>query len=140
MNKFIGIGRLTRAPELKTTASGLSVCSFDIAINRRFRDEAGEQVTDFFHIITWRGLADNCAKYLNKGSRVAVCGNLQNRSYEDRNGVKRTVTEVCAEDVDFLSSVAKEDETGQSAASTPQSAQKKTVAELEPVENDGLPF
>ena len=81
MNKCILIGNLTRDPELSTTGSGISVCKFSIAVNRTFKNQNGEYETDFLNIVTWRGLADNCSKYLIKGSKVAVCGQIQTRTY-----------------------------------------------------------
>ena len=101
MNKVFLIGNLTRDPELRTTASSKSVCSFSIAVNRAFSNQQGEKVTDFFNIIVWGKLGENCAKYLSKGRKVAVMGEIQNRSYE-KDGVKRTVTEIIASDVEFV--------------------------------------
>lgn len=97
MNKVILIGRLTKEPELRTTTQGTSVATFTIAVNRKFDREK----TDFFNIVTWRGLAENCAKYLVKGQQVAIMGELQNRSYEV-DGNKRYITEIVADDVEFL--------------------------------------
>jgi single-strand DNA-binding protein len=102
MNKVILIGNLSKDPELSTTTSGISVCKFDIAVQRRFETN-GERETDFFKIIAWRGLADNCAKYLHKGDKCAIVGSIQNRSYEDKNGKKHYVTEIIADEVEFLS-------------------------------------
>ena len=99
MNKAMIIGNLTRDPELRTTASGINVCTFTVAVTRPFkRDE-----TDFIPVVTWRGLADNCAKFLAKGRKVGVCGRIQVRSYDDNNGQRRYVTEIVADDVEFLS-------------------------------------
>ena len=103
MNKAILIGNLTKEPELKTTQSGLSVCRFTIAVNRKFKDAQGNQVTDFIPVITWRGIAESCAKYLAKGRKVAVAGEIQTRSYDSQDGTKRYVTEIVASDVEFLS-------------------------------------
>jgi single-strand DNA-binding protein len=98
MNKVFLIGRLVDAPEHKTTPAGVSVANFRIGVNRRFnRDQS-----DFFTIVAWRGLADNCAKYLVKGQQVAVSGELQTRSYEGKDGVRRYITEVSADDIEFL--------------------------------------
>ena len=102
MNKVILIGNLTRDPELRTTPSGVSVCSFSIAVNRRRANQQGERETDFFNIIAWRGLGDLCGKYLSKGRKVCVTGEIQNRSYDGKDGVKRYVTEIIADDVEFL--------------------------------------
>jgi single-strand DNA-binding protein len=103
LNRWIGIGRLTRDPELRYTSSGIAVAKFTLAINRKFNREE----TDFIDIVTWRGLAENCANYLGKGSMVAVEGRLQIRSYEDKNGNKRKAAEITADDVRFLDSKGK---------------------------------
>ncbi len=100
MNRAILIGNLTRDPEHRMTPNNLSVTTFSIAVNRRFAQ--GEQKTDFFNIVTWRGLADNCAKFLQKGSKVGVVGSLQTRQYDDKNGVRRYITEIVADEVEFL--------------------------------------
>lgn len=99
MNKAIIIGNLTKDPELRTTGSGISVCTFRVAVARAFkRDE-----TDFLNIVTWRGLAENCAKFLAKGRKVGIVGSIQTREYDDNNGQRRYITEIVADDVEFLS-------------------------------------
>lgn len=103
MNKVILIGNLTRPPELRATQSGVNVCTFSMAVNRRFKGQDGKPVTDFFNVVAWRTLGEICAKYLDKGRKVSVVGELQSRTYEDKEGVKRTITEVLAEEVEFLS-------------------------------------
>lgn len=103
MNKVMLIGNLTHDLELKTTASGIPSCNFRIAVNRRFKDKNGDSVTDFHTIVTWRKTAELCADYLEKGKKVLVVGELQNRTYETKDGTKKTVTEVVAEEVEFLS-------------------------------------
>ena len=80
MNKAILIGNLTRDPEVRTTGSGTTVCTFTIAVNRRFQNQAGERVSDFFNIVAWRQLGELCGKYLSKGRKVSVIGEIQNRS------------------------------------------------------------
>lgn len=99
MNKAIIIGNLTRDPELRQTGSGISVCTFTVAVSRPFnRDE-----TDFIPVVTWRALAENCGKFLAKGRKVGVDGRIQVRSYDDNNGQRRYVTEIVADNVEFLS-------------------------------------
>lgn len=137
MNKVIIIGNLTRDPELKSTSSGVSVCTFSVAVNRKFTDANGNREADFFTVSTWRGLAENCAKYLSKGRKVAVSGALQNRSYEDKNGNKRTVTEIVADEVEFITPMSNPSDSGQGAAQTPP---KKGINDLEPADNEELPF
>ena len=101
MNRIFLIGNLTRDPELSEMQSGIAVCRFSIAVNRR-RTTEGEQQTDFFNVTAWRGLAENVAKFCQKGNKVAVVGNLQIRQYEDRDGQKRTSVDVNADEVEFL--------------------------------------
>lgn len=102
MNQIILIGRLTKDPELKYTSSGIAVCSFTLAVNRPFTKE-GDQTADFITIQTWRKLAENCAKYLSKGRQVGVNGRLQIRSYDGNDGERHWMTEVVADNVEFLS-------------------------------------
>ena len=103
MNIAILIGRLTKDPELRYIAStGRAVASFSIAVDRTFVGKDGQKQTDFFNIIVWGKQAENAANYLAKGSQVAIRGQIQNRSYETPNGEKRYVTEIIAENVQFL--------------------------------------
>ena len=101
MNKVILIGNLTQDPELTTTNNGVSVCRFTLAISRRYANAEGERETDFINVVVWRNLADNCHKFLKKGSKTAVVGNIQTRSYDATDGSKRYITEVVAEEVEF---------------------------------------
>lgn len=142
MNKWFGIGRLTKAPEQKQTQNGVAVCTFSIAVNRRMNREQ----TDFFNVVAWRGLAETCAKYLSKGQQVAVIGELQTRTYEDKNGAKRSVTEVVAEEVEFLAKSNGNAQTGAQSGEEPKGAYEMTSAEYfarqmgaELIESD-LPF
>ena len=104
MNKAFLIGNLTRDPELRTTTSGVPVCSFSIAINRRFKNASGQQETDFINIVAWRQLGELCAKFLQKGRKVSVIGAIQTRTYEAQDGSKRSAFEVVADEVEFLNS------------------------------------
>jgi single-strand DNA-binding protein len=103
MNKVYLIGNLTRDPETRTTTTGIQVCNFSIAVNRRRRAE-GTQETDFFNIVAWRQLAELCSKYLTKGRKVAVSGSIQTRTYEAQDGSKRNAFDIVADEVEFLSS------------------------------------
>lgn len=103
MNKITLIGNLTHDPESRATPSGVSVCTFTIAVNRRFASGNGEKETDYFRINAWRGLADSCGRYLSKGRKVAVIGELQARMYEAKDGTSRMSLDVNAEEVEFLS-------------------------------------
>lgn len=102
MNRVFLIGNLVRDPEVRATQSGISVCNFTVAVNRRFKKENGEQETDFLNIIAWRQLAELCSKYLAKGRKVAVTGSIQTRTYEAKDGSKRTAWDIVADEVEFL--------------------------------------
>ena len=104
MNKVFLIGRLTRDPELRYTGSNVSVATFSLAVNRNFTNQAGEREADFINIVVWRKQAENVKNYLVQGSQVAVDGRIQTRSYDDQEGKKRYVTEVVADNVEFLGS------------------------------------
>ncbi len=104
MNKVVLIGRLTRDPELRYTNGNVPVATFSIAVNRTFANANGEREADFFNIVVWRKQAENVSQYIKKGSQVAIDGRLQSRSYDDANGQKRYVTEVVADNVQFLDS------------------------------------
>lgn len=103
MNKVILIGNICKDPELSETNSGVAVCRFSIAVNRRRASAEAEQQTDFFNVTAWRGLAEAVARYCKKGNKIAVTGQIQIRTYEDREGAKRTSIDVVAEEVEFLS-------------------------------------
>jgi single-strand DNA-binding protein len=102
MNRVILVGRLTKDPEIKHTPSGVAVCSFTLAVNRNFKNQAGETEADFINVVVWRKAAENTANYTKKGSLVGVDGRIQSRSYDDSEGKKRYVTEVVADSVQFL--------------------------------------
>ena len=102
MNKVVLIGNLVRDPEVRATQNGISVCNFTVAVNRRFKKENGEQETDFLNVIAWRQLAELCGKYLAKGRKVAVTGSIQTRTYEAKDGSKRTAWDIVADEVEFL--------------------------------------
>lgn len=101
LNKVILIGRLTKEPDLRYTASGIAVAKFTLAVDRRFSKDR-ERETDFIDIVVWQKLAETCANYLGKGRLVAVDGRLQIRSYDDNQGIRRKAAEVIAENVRFL--------------------------------------
>lgn len=103
MNKVFLIGNLVKEPEMRSTGSGTAVCTMRIAVTRRRANQNGERVSDFFEIIAWRGLAELCGKYLSKGKKISVIGELQTRSYDAKDGSKRYVTEVIADEIEFLS-------------------------------------
>ncbi len=134
MNKVFLIGNLTRDPELTTTNSGVSVCRFSIAVTRRFSNAEGERETDFFNITAWRGSAENCAKFLKKGSKVAVSGSIQMRNFERQDGTRGLSVDITADDVEFLSS--RNDSNSEGSTNVPNAP----VSELQPVSDDDLPF
>ena len=103
MNKVVLIGRLTRDPDLRYTPNGTAVANFSLAVNRRFKQE-GQQEADFISCVAWGAVGENLCTYQGKGSQVAVHGRIQVRSYEAKDGTKRYVTEVVAEEVEFLGS------------------------------------
>jgi len=145
VNKVILIGRLTRDPDVTTTGAGITVCKFGLAVNRNFANAAGERETDFFNIVAWRGLGDNCGKFLQKGSQAAIAGRIEIRTY-DNNGVKQYYTDIIAEDVQFLTPKQYGQGQEQQQSDWPQGGHrlgngvKKHPSELKPIEDDGLPF
>lgn len=119
MNKLYLIGNVVHTPEMRTTGSGAEVCNFSIAVKRRFKNpQTGEYGTDFFDIQAWHQLASLCATYIEKGKKVAVIGRIQSREYEGRDGTKKRVWEVVADEVEFLS--PKSDAPAQTAAPVAQ--------------------
>jgi len=102
MNKIMIIGNLTGEPELRSTPSGISVCSFTIAVNRRHEDKSGERPTDYFRVSAWRQLGESCGRFLAKGRKVAVVGELQARQYDAKDGSARTSLDIQADEVEFL--------------------------------------
>ena len=106
INKAILVGRLTADPELRTTQSGVSVCSFTVAVDRRFSGNGGERQADFISCVAWRQSAEFIAKYFNKGKLIGVEGSIQTRNYEDRQGNKLTAVEVIVDNASFIGSKA----------------------------------
>ena len=108
MNKIVLIGRLVRDPELRITpGTGTAISRFTIAVNRR-KKEDGRQEADFIPCISWGKQAENIANYQRKGNQIGICGRIQTRNYDGKDGIKRYVTEVVAEEVQFLDKVNKE--------------------------------
>lgn len=102
MMKTTIIGNLTADPELRTVPSGISVCTFTVAANKRFSKDKEKQ-TEFLRVSAWRQLGENCAKYLSKGKKVAVIGEISARAYETKTGDTRISLELTADEVEFLS-------------------------------------
>ncbi len=101
MNKAILVGRMTRDAELKTTAGGVSVCSFTLAVNRRYKNAEGNYDADFINCVAWRAQAEFISKQFKKGDMFGIVGNLQTRTYE-KDGTKVYITEVIVEEVNFV--------------------------------------
>ena len=128
MNKVILIGRLARDPELKYTASNTAVCQFTVAVDRRFKSE-NQPNADFIPVVAWRQTAEFVSKYFFKGSRIAVTGQIQIRSWDDAEGKKRFATEVIADDVEFVESKRQDSGYGNPAPlpDEPQTARANTA-------------
>lgn len=135
MNKVILIGNLTRDPEMRTTTTGMQVCTFTLAVSRRRPNQQGQREADFINIVTWNKTAELCAKYLHKGRKAGVSGSLQIRSYE-KDGQKRYFTEVIAEQVEFLDRVGTDNEGG---AAQKFEDDTPSFDDLQPAEDD-IPF
>ena len=111
MNKVILLGRLTKAPEIRySQTTNTKIALFTLAVNRRFAKQGEERETDFINIVGYSKLADFSEKYLSQGTQVNVVGRLQNRSYEDKNGTKKYISEIIAEEIYFADSKKKADE------------------------------
>ncbi len=134
MNKVFLIGRLTQDPQTQTLDSGTTLCRFSIAVNRNYSRD-GENQADFINIVAWNTTAQNCGKFLTKGSQVAVLGSIQTGSYE-RDGVKRQTFDVRADQVEFLSRPNNGGQTQQAPSS------KKSIDQLTEVDagDDDMPF
>lgn len=143
MQKFVAIGNLTREPDYSETSSGVAVCRFSIAVNRRYTTANGERETDFFNVTAWRGLAETVAKYCKKGQKVAVIGTIQIRQYEANDGSTRTSVEVVADEVEFLSSKSGDSENGGNSGNSGRAgnAARTRRSTLETLDEDSdIPF
>lgn len=139
MNKITLIGNLTHDPEVRSTPNGVTVCTFTIAVNRRFAQQGGEKVTDFFRINAWRQLGENCARYLAKGRKVAVVGELQARTYEGKDGATRMSLDVSADEVEFLTPRSQDEGSGYSAPRQSNAA-PQDLAGFTDIQSDDIPF
>ncbi|MCH5154066.1 MAG: single-stranded DNA-binding protein [Clostridiales bacterium] len=139
MNKIILIGNLTRDPDAGNAQNGGNFTRFNVAVNRPFTNAAGERLADYFDVICWNKLAERCAKYLFKGSKVGISGYVQRRQYEDRDGIKRTSFDVVADEVEFLT--PRNNGTGGERTQggyVPEDSHP--ISDMQPVESDDLPF
>jgi len=132
MNKVILIGNLTKDPELTSTTGGVSVTRFTVAVTRRFKNSEGEYESDFINCVAWRNTAEFVQKYFKKGQKLAVTGSIQTRSYDAQDGTKRYVTEVVAEEVEFVEK--------RGSGSGDNDGKERVIDKLEPIEDDTLPF
>ena len=145
MNRLIIIGNLCRDPELRTTQSGISVCSFTVAVNRR-RTQGQQPEADFFRVSAWRQLGENCGKWLVKGKKVCVVGPVSVSTFQGNDGNTRAQLEITAEDVEFLSPAGQVEEAPQAAPKAVPQAQQTQMpisgapAGFTAVETDELPF
>lgn len=133
MNKVILSGRAASEPEYSQTQSGIARATFRMAVQRRYKNAEGKYDADFFTVICWRGLADLVKMYLAKGDRCGVIGALQNRSWDDKNGIKRYATEIIADEVEF------QGKSGQSDGAPAQAAEPEQSGFTQ-VDDDELPF
>ncbi|MDD6041813.1 MAG: single-stranded DNA-binding protein [Clostridia bacterium] len=139
MNKLTIIGNLTRDPELRTTSTGLNVCSFTVAVNRRRSANSNQPEADFFRVSAWRQLGENCQRYLAKGRKVCVIGPVSVSTYTANDGTTRASLEVTADDVEFLSS-RNEDAGFTPAAPSQPAAAAPAMNGFEEVDDEDLPF
>ncbi len=151
INQVILMGNLTRDPDLRQTPTGQNVCSFSLALNRSYKDQAGEwkDATDFVDVVAWADLGERVAQYLSKGRRCMVQGRLQSRSWE-QDGQKRSKLEVLASDVTFLDgrgAAGESDDSGSAEATSdaklsPKKKEDVVVEDIgeEPINLDDIPF
>jgi single-strand DNA-binding protein len=135
MNKALLTGRLTKDPEAFTTQSGVSRSTFDIAVQREYKNPDGKYGVDFLTVVAWRQTADFCNKYLTKGRMVAVEGRIDKRSYDAKDGTKRYVTEIIANHVEGLGSPNSDP-----GPTPPPSHEDDAPEDYTEVDDDELPF
>lgn len=137
MNKVFLIGRLTREVELRYTGSNIPAATFTLAVNRNFTNQSGEKEADFINIVVWRKAAENCKNYLTKGSQVAIEGRIQTRNYDGQDGKKVYVTEVVADNVEFLSTKTSENVNNAPAEKTDAEVLKDVMENKDPYADFG---
>ena len=142
MNKTILLGRLTKAPEIRySQTNNIKVATFSLAVNRRYVKQGEERQADFFNIVAYSKLAEFVEKFLKQGIQICVSGRLQTRNYEDKNGVRRYVTEVIAEEIDFADSFTKiEGNTDNTEETVSEDLKEKDSSEDFISNGDDLPF
>jgi single-strand DNA-binding protein len=143
LNNFVGIGRLTRDPELRYTPGGTGVCKFGIAINRTYRNQEGNNIEEvlFINVTTWGKQAENVSQFLKKGKRVAINGELRSNSWQDKEGNKRTSFEINARTVQFLDSAKDSDFAKEgSAEEGEENVSDESINEDTSISEDDIPF
>lgn len=136
MNKLTIIGNISKEPELRTTQSGLSVCTFSVAVNRR-KTQEGQPDADFFRVTAWRQLGENCAKYLEKGKKVCVVGPVSVSTYKAQDGSTRASLEVTADDVEFLTPKGEDTAAGPRSTKGKDPEEKYRAEERDAIQNEG---
>lgn len=136
MNKVILVGNMVADPDYTKTASGIDVCRFRLAVQRKFKNEKGEYESDFLSIVTWRSSAEFVSKYARKGNKIGVTGTLQTRSYDAQDGTKKYVTEVVADEVELYTPKSEND----NKPKTEAQAKQEVMQKFEPISDDNLPF
>ena len=141
LNVVVLTGRLTADPELKSTSNGTSVCSFNIAVDRRYK-QGEERQADFINIVAWRSSAEFVSKYFKKGSIIAVEGAIQTRRYQDKNGNNRTAFEVVANNVQFAEFARRDGDAPAATAAAPASFSNASEGDFTTVNDvdEDLPF
>lgn len=142
INSVVLMGRLTADPELRTTTTGKSVCSFRVAVDRGYSKNAEERQADFINVVAWENTANFVCRYFSKGSMIALQGSIQTRQYEDKTGAKRTAFEVIAREVSFCGSKSETGTVSRSAApEQPPVYQNAVQSDFEEITDDeDLPF
>lgn len=143
MNKAILMGRLTRDPELRQTSGNVPVCTFTLAIDRRFKNANGERQADFIPVVAWRQQAEFSARYFRKGSRMLVVGTIQTRSWDDAEGKRHNATEVVADEIQFVDTKKDSGTSGNDMTANYQPASQPAANEgflSGPDDDTALPF
>ena len=141
-SKVIIVGNITRDPELRSTASGTQVCGFSVAVNRNYRDSSGEQKENvsFFDCSAWGKSGELIAQYAKKGSGILVSGRLEQRSWEDKEGQKRSRVEIVVEDFNFIGGVNGGDGGSKGASSAAATDVAPDDITDEPIDLSEIPF
>ena len=144
LNVAIIMGRLTADPELRTTASGVAVTTFSVAVDRRFQRQGEEKQTDFINVVAWRQTAEFVSRYFHRGSMIAVRGSIQQRNYEDKNGNKRKAVEIVVDNANFCGSKSEtgtaQRNDGYAAAQPAPSYSNADEGDFKEIPEDDLPF